>query len=291
MRIRARAYAKVNLHLEVLAKRPDGYHEIETIFQSIELCDRLEMSATDGPIHVRCDHPDVPLDRSNLCHRAAKLLRTRLDLRRGVDVALEKNIPVAAGLGGGSADAAAVLLALPRLWRVRVDDDTLLEVARTLGADVPFFLTGGTQLGRGIGDNLTPIPSSGEGWYLVLTPALKVSTAWVYEHLRMGLTRGIPKVNLQNYKALLSRFPYRRWPGSNRLGDVVFPAYPSLHRLHLDLLETEPRMALLSGSGSSLFAVYTSKREAELAKERFAPDVEFSWVGRSTWRGVTLDEV
>jgi 4-diphosphocytidyl-2-C-methyl-D-erythritol kinase len=295
MTLRAHAHAKVNLHLEVLSRRPDGYHEIETIFQSIGLFDELDFEMTDGPIHVRCEHPDVPTDRSNLCHRAAKLLKSRLGLKRGVEITLHKNIPVAAGLGGGSADAAACLVALPRLWRCRIADevlhDILHDVARTLGADVPFFLRGGTQLGRGIGENLTPLSASGGGWYLILTPPMKVSTQWVYEHLRMGLTTIPPKVNLTNYKALLARFPDRRWPGSNRLGDVVFPAHPSLHRLYLDLLETEPQLALLSGSGPSIFAVYSEEESAELARTAFADRASFSWVGRSTRQGVTLVEV
>ena len=289
MNLRALAHAKVNLHLEVLARRADGFHEIETVLQSIELHDRLEFTATDGPIYIECTHPAVPLDRSNLCHRAAKLLRTRLGIDRGVHIRLQKEIPVAAGLGGGSADAAACLLALPRLWRAPVEIEVLHELAATLGADVPFFLAGGTQLGRGIGTQLKPLVGSGEGWYLVLTPALELSTAWVYEHLRMGLTPNIAKVNLQNYKALLARFPQRRWPGINRLSDVVFPAFPSLHRLYLELLETRPQFALLSGSGPSLFAVYSDEQSARDAQQRF-PTVAFSWVGRSVRQGVTVLE-
>ena len=289
MSLRALAFAKVNLHLEVLAKRSDGYHELETVLQNIELHDRLEFATSDGPIYVECKQPGVPVDRSNLCHRAAKLLRMRLGVRQGVHIRLHKNIPVAAGLGGGSADAAACLLALPRLWNVDADSDLVFEVAATLGADVPFFLTGGTQLGRGIGTELTPLTASGLGWYLVLTPALELSTAWGFEHLRMGLTPNIAKVNLQNYKALLARFPERRWPGINRLSDVVFPAFPSLHRLYLELLETRPQFALLSGSGPSLFAVYSEELSAREAQQRF-PTVAFSWLGRSVRQGVTVFE-
>jgi len=288
--LRAKAHAKLNLHLEVLRRREDGYHEIETILQNVELHDLLEFEATSGPIYVQCEHPSVPVDRTNLCHRAAKLLRSRLGVRAGVNIHLQKNIPVAAGLGGGSADAAACLLALPRLWGVEADVDLLHELAVALGADVPFFLRGGTALGRGIGEDLTPLTASGMGWYLILTPELELSTQWVYEHLRMGLTPNTPKVNLPNYKALLSRFPERWWPGINRLSDVVFPAHPSLHRLHLELLETHPHLALLSGSGPSLFAVYSEEDAARDARERFAPTVAFSWVGRSVRQGVTVFE-
>lgn len=289
-RHRALAHAKVNLHLEVLGQRPDGYHELETIFQNVELADELTFRRTDGPIRVLCDHPAVPVDRSNLCHRAAKLLRTHLGRKDGVEIGLTKGIPVAAGLGGGSADAAACLMVLPRLWRVDVDEDVLADLAVRLGADVPFFLQGGTQVGRGIGEVLTPIHGSGEGWYLILTPDLQLSTQWVFEHLRMGLTHNMPKVNLRSYKALLARFPEREWPGFNRLGDVVFPAFPRLHRLYLELRDTGPRLAMLSGSGPSLYAVYQDRDQAEAARERFAGECAFTWVGRSTRRGVTIIE-
>jgi 4-diphosphocytidyl-2-C-methyl-D-erythritol kinase len=290
--IRAKSFAKVNLHLEVLQERGDGYHEIETILQTIELHDRLELRKTDGPIHIACSNPAVPSDRSNLCHRAAKLLRSHLGVTAGVSISLEKRIPVAAGLGGGSSNAAACLLTLPALWGVRDVDRALLhEIACTLGADVPYFLEGGTQIARGIGTELTPVPSSGMGWFLILKPDMQLSTADVYSQLRMGLTRIPPKVNLQNYKALLSRFPDRQWPGSNRLADVVFPANPTLHRLYLDLLDTDPRLAMLSGSGPSLFAVYSGRDKASRAQQFLARAAKYSWLGRSTRHGVTWTEV
>lgn len=291
MSIQAKAYAKVNLHLEVLHQREDGYHEVETILQTIGLHDRLHFRTTKGAIHVHCDHRSVPEDKSNLCHRAALLLRKRLGVREGVDITLEKEIPVAAGLGGGSADAAATLLALPRLWGREVEEEELHQLASYLGADVPFFLKGGTQLARGIGDELTPLHASGDGVYLLVTPRRELSTARVYEGLKMGLTHHGPKVNLQNYKALLSRFPDRAWPGFNRLGDVVLPADPGLHRLYLHLQDTDPRLTMMSGSGPSLYAVYRSIEEAELARQSLPDPSAFTWIGRSTRFGVQLTEV
>jgi len=290
MTIHAKAHAKVNLHLEVLHHREDGYHEVETILQTIGLHDRLSFRATKGAIHVHCDHPAVPEDRNNLCHRAAALLRKRLEVREGVEITLEKEIPVAAGLGGGSADAAATLLALPRLWNREVEEEELFDLAAHLGADVPFFLRGGTQLARGIGDQLTPLHVSGDGVFLLVTPRMELSTARVYEGLKMGLTHNGPKVNLQNYKALLSRFPERAWPGFNRLGDVVFPAHPNLHRLYLHLRETGARLTMMSGSGPSLYAVYRKLEEAEHARQSLPDESCFTWIGRSTRFGVVLTE-
>jgi 4-diphosphocytidyl-2-C-methyl-D-erythritol kinase len=216
------------------------------------------------------------------------LLRKHLGVRRGAAITIEKRIPVAAGLGGGSANAAATLLALARLWERDVDHDRLHAMAAQLGADVPFFLRGGTQLARGIGEQLRPLSSSGGGVYLIITPPLALSTAWVYERLRMGLTRRIPKVNLQTYKALLSRFPERDWPGFNRLGDAVFPAFPQLHRLYLGLQDTDPRVVMLSGSGPTLFAVYSDEEQARRALETVRPRGAFTWIGCSTRQGVRL---
>lgn len=286
--IMARTPAKVNLHLEVLYQREDGYHEIETIYQAIDLYDRIEFTQTKGPIHVTCAHPSVPRDRTNLCHRAAKLLKMRTGVDYGVDIRIEKNIPVTAGLGGGSSDAAATLIALNRLWWLGLDDDKLHELAVILGADVAFFLKGGTQMGRGIGDELSPLPGVGTGHFLVVSPPVEITAAWAYGQLRMGLTRESAKITLQHVKPVLSRFPERQWPGFNRLGDVVFPAHPDVHRLYLDLLDTGPEVAMLSGSGPSVFAVYKTEAEALTAKDTLGPTRGSIWIGSPVRTGVEL---
>ena len=288
--ITARCPAKVNLHLEVLFQRDDGYHDIETIFQAIGLYDRIEFRRTKGPIHVICEHPSVPEDRTNLCHRAAKLLKNRTDCPFGVEIHIEKNIPVTAGLGGGSSNAAATLLALRRLWELDLDDEKLHELASILGADVPFFLVGGTQLGRGIGDELSPLPTPEGGHFLVLSPPVEIPAAWAYGQLRMGLTRESAKITLQHVKPVLSRFPERQWPGFNRLGDVVFPAHSLVHRLYLDLLETGPALAMLSGSGPSVYAVYDTEAEAVDARDALEISRVFSWIGSAVRTGVELRE-
>ena len=286
--IAARTPAKVNLHLEVLFQREDGYHEIETIFQAIDLHDRLEFRLNKGPIHVSCAHPSVPEDRTNLCHRAAKLLKSRTGVEAGVEITIEKKIPVTAGLGGGSSDAAATLLALRELWDLSIDDEELHELAALLGADVPFFLRGGTQFGRGIGDELSPLPAVETGHFLVVSPPVEIEAAWAYSQMRMGLTRESAKITLQHVKPVLSRFPERQWPGFNRLGDVVFPAHPSVHRLYLDLLETNPALAMLSGSGPSVYAVYDTESEAMNARESLSPSPAFTWIGRPIRTGSVL---
>ncbi|RKZ17183.1 4-(cytidine 5'-diphospho)-2-C-methyl-D-erythritol kinase [bacterium] len=286
--IEARTPAKVNLHLEVLYQREDGYHEIETIFQAIGIYDCLQLRRTKGPIHITCEHPDVPEDRTNLCHRAAKLLRARTGVDYGVDIHIDKQIPVAAGLGGGSSDAAATLLALRKLWQLDLDDEHLHEMAAILGADVPFFLKGGTQLGRGIGDELSPLPAVQSGHFLVVSPPVQIRAAWAYAQLRMGLTQETAKITLRHIKPVLSRFPERQWPGFNRLGDVVFPAHPLVHRLYLDLLDTDPALAMLSGSGSSVYAVYNTEAEVMHARESLDPGPASVWLGGPVSGGVVL---
>lgn len=286
----ARAPAKVNLHLEVLHQRPDGYHEIETIFQALDLFDTLTFERTKGPVHVTCAHPGVPNDRTNLVHRAAKMIRNRTGVDAGVSIRIDKKIPVAAGLGGGSSDAAATLLAVRRLWELDLEDEDLAKMAATLGADVPFFLHGGVALGRGIGEELTPLNTSGRGVFLLVTPPLELATSEVYEGLRMGLTHHTPKVNVQTTKALLSRFPDRSWPGFNRLQDFVFPTYPQLRRLHLELLDTNPRLAMLSGSGPTVFAVYRTREEAEGARDRLTPSGYATCIAQPIRHGADLLE-
>jgi 4-diphosphocytidyl-2-C-methyl-D-erythritol kinase len=289
MRVEARAHAKVNLHLEVLHRREDGYHEVETILQTIGLHDVVRVERRPGGIEVRCNHPGVPGDATNLCWRAARLLLDETGARAGVHIDLDKRIPVAAGLGGGSADAAACLLAIRELLQLPIELDDLHHLAARLGADVPFFLRGGTQLARGVGDELTPLNASGGGWYLVVTPRFELSTAWVYERLRMGLTHAPPRVNLHHYKSLLSRFPERTWPGFNRLGDVVLPAFPALRRMLLQLQDTGACLALMSGSGPSIFAVYLTLEETQHAKESVDVGDAFTWIGQSSPVGVEVD--
>lgn len=153
-----RAFAKINLGLEIVGKRPDGYHDIRTLFQTVSLGDEIELEAAAGGLELTGDDPGISWDRTNLVHRAAGLLRERTGSAEGVRIAVRKMIPAGRGLGGGSSDAAATLLALNRMWGLGLGPEEMAPLARKLGADVPFFLEGGLCLGEGIGDRLTPLP-------------------------------------------------------------------------------------------------------------------------------------
>ena len=174
--VSVRAHAKINLDLRVLGRRPDGYHELRTVFQSLALHDTVSCEQRSGPFAIECDTAGVPLDRSNLVWRSAQALwravRRTGDVR-DVVVRLTKKIPMQAGLGGGSADAAASLLALARLWKTSVRPAQLMDVAVTIGADVPFFLAGGTALGLGRGDEIYPLADLPRHWVVLLMPGLR----------------------------------------------------------------------------------------------------------------------
>jgi len=194
--VTVRAHGKINLDLRVLGPRPDGYHELRTVFQSIALHDVLECVPREGPFAIECDAAGVPLDDANLVWRAAQALwraLRRAGSVRDVLIRLQKQIPLQAGLGGGSGDAAAALIGLARLWNVPVRPPQLTDVAATLGADVPFFLSGGTALGLGRGDEVYPLADLPRHWIVLLVPGFGVSTADAYSWYdsERDLARGV----------------------------------------------------------------------------------------------------
>ena len=264
--VRMLAPAKVNLHLEVLHRREDGYHEIETIFQALELFDRLTVELiepwTGRPPRIELSVApagSAPDDPSNLAWLAAALFCLRTGRSGRIRIDLIKEIPCEAGLGGGSSDAAAVLMACDRLFGTGLAPSDLEIMAAELGSDVPFFIRGGTQLGRGRGTELTPLAPVRGGRFVIIKPSLSLRTASVYEHVNLGLTSRSPKVNIRNTEALIARFPRGAWFGLNRLEDVVLPQHPALQRLLMELRNLAS-VAMLAGSGAAVFAVFDDDR-------------------------------
>src|SRR5689334_9087233 len=212
--ITVRAFAKINLDLQVLGLRPDGYHELRTTFQSIALSDTLSFRKTRGPFRIECDDPAFPVDRTNLIWKAAERV-LRLGRRRespsGVTVQVEKNIPMQAGLGGGSSNAAATLRALCALWKIRVDEAELHHAAARLGADVPYFLEGGTALGFHRGDVLFPLDDIEPAWVVVIVPEFGVSTkeafGWWDAQGRLGRLGGRTVVSNDLQSVVAKRYP------------------------------------------------------------------------------------
>jgi len=267
--IKLPAFAKINLDLKVLGRRADGYHEIRTIFQTITLRDNLTFETTDdGRLELACTDPSIPTDESNLVLRAAHALRERFGASLGARVRLEKRVPAGGGLGGGSSDAAATLIALSRLWNLKADVFGLSELGARLGADVPFFLTGGTALGKGTGTDIEPLEDAPETHLVVVTPDVQVSTAEAYKALGApALTKDDALVNL-SVSRTEADFPDSLCDVmSNDFEAVVVRLYPEIGRAREKLVGAGALRASLSGSGSSVYGLFENELEAGRAAE------------------------
>jgi len=290
------APAKVNLHLEVIRRRHDGYHEIETVLQAVELFDTVRVALFQrfpgGPprldLHVMPTQA-APGDEANLCWQAARLFCDRQCVSAHLHIDLEKNIPVGAGLGGGSSDAVAVLMACDRLFGTKLETAQLESLAAELGSDCPFFIRGGTMLARGRGTLLTPLPLIRSGHFLIVKPHIELNTSQVYGALKMGLTVRSPKVNITGMKPLIARFPTSSWFGFNRLEEVVLPSQPMLQRLIFRLRELAP-IAMLTGSGAAAVAVFAEDNLAPDITDEFARTCSFVRVVGPHAAGVVFKE-
>lgn len=272
------AFAKINLGLRVLGRRPDGYHELRTVFQTITLHDELTFTArADERIELVCDQPDIPTDETNLVHRAAVALREHYQLRAGARIELRKRIPAGGGLGGGSTDAAVALLALAHLWQIaNAHGHELAALGAQLGADVPFFFTGGTALGTGRGTEISPLAERPKLCLLVVTPGVKVATADAYKALSApALTKPnrAVKLPISRTEAIAARALVDEL--INDFAPVVFRLQPEIARACAALLWVGARAAALSGSGASVFGIFDSQQE-QLRAQAALQD-ETSW--------------
>lgn len=263
--IQIRSFAKINWTLDVLFKRGDGFHELRTIYQTVSLYDSLAITETDGPIEILCEDPRVPRDETNLAFKAVALLREATGGSKGARIQIEKRIPVAAGLGGGSSNAAATLLGLIKLWQIESDDRTLFQVAARLGSDVPFFLIGGTALGVGRGEEVYRIEQAGCQHLLLVNPGFAVSTSDAYGKLSR-LTRSeaasIIPFTLLAAKGI-SGLPL---VARNDLEEAVLAAHPEIAEVKRRLLSLGARHALMSGSGATVFGVFDNSEAIEQAE-------------------------
>jgi len=256
------AYAKINLGLRVLGRRADGYHELRTVFQTITLHDDLTFAArADKRIELVCAAPDVPADETNLVHRAAVALRERYGLRHGARIEINKRIPAGGGLGGGSADAAVALVGLAHLWQVSTSLQELGAIGARLGADVPFFFTGGTALGTGRGTDIAPLADHPKTHLIVVWPGIKIATADAYKALSApALTKPDSPVNLPISRTGTEAARALSVELTNDFAPVVFRLRPEIERAHDALLQAGARAAALSGSGASVFGIFDSER-------------------------------
>ena len=282
---RVRALAKINLDLRVLGKRPDGYHELRTIFQTISLADTLEIAFTPGRKFVIELEDNVGV-ADNLVVRAAKLAMDAMRCNGSVEMRLVKRIPMGAGLGGGSSDAAAVLLALPVLARRPLDLPKLCSLAQELGSDVPFFLLGGAAVGIGRGTELFPLPDVPARPGVLVAPAVHVNTAQAYRDLS-------PRLTSESQQNKMVSFQTQLWEAgvsaaANDFEEVVFEQHRSLRVWKKRLLRAGASSAMMTGSGSALFGLFPSSLAASRAAESLAGErvLQFSLVSRARYRSI-----
>ncbi|MSO45705.1 MAG: 4-(cytidine 5'-diphospho)-2-C-methyl-D-erythritol kinase [Acidobacteria bacterium] len=270
--ITIRAHAKINLDLRVLGTRPDGFHELRTVFQAISLHDTITCVPREGPFAIECATAGVPLDRSNLVWRAAEKLWTSLRRTgplRDVVVRLDKMIPLQAGLGGGSADAAATLMALARTWRVPLKPVQLTDVAATLGADVPFFLAGGTALGLGRGDEIYPLADLPRHWIVLLIPGFGVSSGDAYGWYDAEREPGrAPAPREAQY--VPGPWPSRAAQMINDLEPAIAHHHPEIDQMKAALRRAGALAAAMTGSGSTVFGLFQKRSDALRAVERLS---------------------
>ncbi|MGY8760528.1 MAG: 4-(cytidine 5'-diphospho)-2-C-methyl-D-erythritol kinase [Nitrospinaceae bacterium] len=261
--------AKVNFGLHILGKREDGFHELETLFQMVNWCDEIKIECLSRGLELVCNQPDIPTDKGNLVIRAAHILQTRYPERcKGARIHLNKNIPHGAGLGGGSGNAAGVLLGLNFLWGLKLKREDLISVASELGSDVPFFLFSPCAIGRGRGEILEPVKNSIRFYVLMVYPGFAVSTASVYGNLKLKLTKRENNISILKNFLLQSEFAQLGATWSNDLELFVFKEYPGLSGIKKEMLALGAKGALLSGSGSTVFGIFDNPETANSAHAR-----------------------
>lgn len=264
--ISLKALAKINLGLDVTGKREDGYHEVRMIMQTIHLYDRVEIKKTKSPaIRVETNLYYLPVNEDNLVYRAAKLMKDEFKIKEGVRIVLQKFIPVAAGLAGGSSDAAAVLVGMNRIFQLGLKQDRLMEIGLKLGADVPFCIMRGTALAEGIGEVLTPLPPMPKCPVLIAKPGVSVSTKFVYENLRINeytkhpdidkIAEAIKKKNLKDVASGMG----------NILETVTIPKYPVIDEIKSMMIENGALNAMMSGSGPTVFGLFQGEKDVRRA--------------------------
>jgi len=296
-RISLKSAAKINLYLEITGNRGDGYHDLVMVLQSIDLCDRVDIRKIGkDEIHILCNHPDVPCDRSNLAYKAAALMQSIYPDIGGIEIEIDKKIPMGAGLAGGSGNAAAVLVGIDRLWDLGLTQSQLCDLAAQLGSDIPFCISGGTALATGRGEILSPLPDLKDLVLVICKPRqIAIATAWAYQTFRsknLLATRGVKDHYLSSQMVAAIASGGEAAPAKigrllyNDLERAVLPEYPELVALENKLLEQECLGAMMSGSGSTMFAIAADLDRAHQIAEAVRTDDIDVWVVKSLVRSI-----
>ncbi len=266
--LKLNAYAKINLGLDVVRKREDGYHEVRMIMQTINMYDYLTMNTLEeNNIVLSTNLSSLPIDENNLVYKAVKLIKEKHNIKTGVSIELEKHIPIAAGMAGGSTDCAAALVGMNKLFDLKLSTQKLMDYGVTLGADVPYCILRGTALSEGIGEILTPLPPVPQCFVLIAKPPIHVSTKFVYENLKLNELKKHPDID-----GMVEAIKENNLSGiANRLGNVLetvtIPEYPEIATLKQIMLDANAMNSLMSGSGPTVFGLFEKEEDAQKAYE------------------------
>lgn len=266
MKLKARA--KINLSIDIVGKRPDGYHEVNMIMQSIKLYDTIFIEPLISGVEVVSDNPKIPSGAGNIVYKAAKLIINKYDIKSGVKITIQKRIPIAAGLGGGSSDAAAVLRGINEMFSLNIPQQELMDLGKEIGADVPFCIKGGTALAGGIGEKLTALTEFNNVPIVIVKPNIRVSTPWVYKNLDLEKVTNRPDTELLLKAIRDRRVDVVSHNLSNVLEVVTAERYRVIKKIKKILIENGANGSLMSGSGPSVFGVFLDKDKANSAYKK-----------------------
>ncbi len=268
------AHAKINLSLDVLKRREDGYHELEMIMQQLALKDVITIAERNSGFTLDSNSTDIPLDSSNLVYKVYNILAEKFNIKKGIHIYIEKNIPVAGGLAGGSTDAAAVLKGLNTLWQLNLSEEQLMDIGLRVGADVPYCIMGGTALARGIGEKLTKLNSFSDRLILIANPGFNVSTAYVYNNLKLDKITGRPqtKVMLEHIENGDTELVAKEM--KNVLETVTIEEQPILNKIKEQMLMHGALGSLMSGSGPTIFGIFKDINDMTRCEENLKSSIK-----------------
>ena len=273
------SYSKINLTLNILAKRQDGYHDIETIMQSINLADRIFIKEEKEGIKIKCSHPLVPVDSQSLTYRSAEKILRRYRITRGVKIKIDKKIPLASGMAGGSANSASILVGINKLFALNLSNKDLREIGEELGMDVPFCIQNGTALAYHKGEKVTPLsPINPPLWIIIINPGFEIPTKWAYNNLNLEWL----KKEKNNTKGMLNALKEGGLPGIaknlfNSFEGLIIKKYPEIGKIKDRLIEEGALGALMSGSGPTVFGIAQNKEQALKIYEKLKSEYKSIW--------------
>ncbi|MDR1511276.1 MAG: 4-(cytidine 5'-diphospho)-2-C-methyl-D-erythritol kinase [Endomicrobium sp.] len=277
MKLYLKAPAKINFFLEVKNKRTDGYHNLKSVMQTVSLYDELFFELTDSEILLECKNEHLPTNKENIVYKVAQIVKNHYDINEGVRIHLKKKIPIKAGLGGGSSDAASTFKALVKLWNIKTSKDKLEKIAVKLGADIPFFFTAGTALCEGVGEIITPLKNVKKLNIVLVNPGFGLSSKDVYKKIKFPLTnqveinRIISSINNGSFDSKKA-FNYC----FNRLEEFVLPNYPGIARIK-NVLNGIGCVSLMTGSGTTVFGIYDNSEEVKTTERLKSKLNKYKW--------------